>query len=448
MENEKYVLFYETNKKSNVLRILGEEFVRNNKNKGKIIYENKIYSLRELFPINDNINNELKIIMILSKNCYNKSCMFKNCSSLIEIQFNNNIYNKEDIFFNSQNNLYIGLDKDKEINNNYNNEFNYERNSFIYNSSPNEFEKVSNRREKLMYDDLKWNTKISVMKEIFSNCSSLIYIPDISEWDTSNIIDMNKVFYNCSSLPLLPDISEWNTSNVIDMNKMFYNCSSLLSIPDTSKWDIKNVSNMNEIYINCISLTSLPDIFLNKIINILNFIIISFNYLGDIPKKNNMNMNSMFEKSCSVIKLIYEIKDDKVINIFNRYFVENNKGKCKLIINNKLYSLTENYKIIDNNMKYLKIKLIILNNVKINLSCMFKDCKSFKKISFVSKDEINLENEFQSQETDNINENIYTSDPHELENQSILSNNIFEEIEDNINKNKSSIYNKFSFVYS
>ena len=108
-----------------------------------------------------------------------------------------------------------------------------------------------------------------------------IYISDISEWDTSNIIDMSKIFYNCSSLPLLPDISKWNTFNVINISKMFYNCSSLLLLSDLSKWNIKNVSNMNEIFYNCISLISLPDIFLNKIIK---------------QKKKNMNMNSMFEK--------------------------------------------------------------------------------------------------------------------------------------------------------
>ena len=49
---------------------------------------------------------------------------------------------------------------------------------------------------------------------------------------------------------------------------------------------------------------------------------------------------------------------------------------------------------------------------------------------------------------DNINENINVSGRHELEDKSNLSNNIFEEIENDINKNKSSIYNKLTFVHS
>ena len=52
---------------------------------------------------------------------------------------------------------------------------------------------------------------------------------------------MNWLFKNCSSLISLPNISKWNTSNVEEMNDLFKNCSSLISLPDISKWDITNV---------------------------------------------------------------------------------------------------------------------------------------------------------------------------------------------------------------
>ena len=45
------------------------------------------------------------------------------------------------------------------------------------------------------------------MSKIFYNCSSLKYLPDISKWDTNNVINMNGLFYICSSLEKLPDIS-------------------------------------------------------------------------------------------------------------------------------------------------------------------------------------------------------------------------------------------------
>ena len=50
------------------------------------------------------------------------------------------------------------------------------------------------------------------MSYIFSGCSSLILLPDISKWDTNNVQDMSYIFSGCSSLRLLPDISKWNVN--------------------------------------------------------------------------------------------------------------------------------------------------------------------------------------------------------------------------------------------
>ena len=41
------------------------------------------------------------------------------------------------------------------------------------------------------------------------------------------------MFADCSSLESLPDISNWNTSNVTDMEGMFEDCNKSLNIP---KW--------------------------------------------------------------------------------------------------------------------------------------------------------------------------------------------------------------------
>ena len=93
---EEYIMIYEIKTNTNYIRILGAEFVSNNKNKGRIIYNNKIYPLQETFQTEDinKINNKLKIKMLLSVNCVNKSCLFKDCSTLLIIKFNNNIYNQ------------------------------------------------------------------------------------------------------------------------------------------------------------------------------------------------------------------------------------------------------------------------------------------------------------------------------------------------------------------
>ena len=73
---------------------------------------------------------------------------------------------------------------------------------------------------------------------MFSNCNSLIELPDISKWNTKNIKDMSYLFYNCSSITYLPDISKWKTDNIINIKSMLMGCSSLLILPDISKWNI------------------------------------------------------------------------------------------------------------------------------------------------------------------------------------------------------------------
>ena len=59
---------------------------------------------------------------------------------------------------------------------------------------------------------------------MFSECSSLISLPDISGWDTKNVYYINSMFYNCSSLKSLPDLSKWDIKKVSYMNSMFYGC--------------------------------------------------------------------------------------------------------------------------------------------------------------------------------------------------------------------------------
>jgi len=63
-------------------------------------------------------------------------------------------------------------------------------------------------------------------------------------------------------------------------------------------------------------------------------------------------MKSKFEKSFSIIKLVYDIKDEKAIIIFHPDFVETNKNSCKMIINNKLSLLTDRYEVIDEKKNY------------------------------------------------------------------------------------------------
>ena len=56
---------------------------------------------------------------------------------------------------------------------------------------------------------------------------------------------MSGMFTECSSLTFLPDVSKWNTNDVTEMSYMLFECSLLSSLPDISKWNSNNVNNMN-----------------------------------------------------------------------------------------------------------------------------------------------------------------------------------------------------------
>ena len=217
---------YKPDKDKEKLRIFGEKFVDNNKNKCRIIYKNKEYNLCEFIDDIDNDYKSKDIISIKLKDYNNikeMSHMFSDCSELSSLPniFKLNMTNIKDM-----NHMFGGCIKLLSL-----------------------------------PDISKWNTSnVEDMSYIFFNCINLLSLPDISKWNTSNVKDITLMFCNCCKLSSLPDISNWNTSNVSSMSNMFGLCYELSSLPDISKWNTSNVNNMNRMFNLCKSLKSLPDI--------------------------------------------------------------------------------------------------------------------------------------------------------------------------------------------
>ena len=61
---------------------------------------------------------------------------------------------------------------------------------------------------------------------------------------------MESLFSGCTSLIKVPDLSKWNSEKIDYMNYMFADCFSLANIPDISKW-VKNKRNTFGIFNNC-----------------------------------------------------------------------------------------------------------------------------------------------------------------------------------------------------
>ena len=142
----------------------------------------------------------------------------------------------------------------------------------------------------ILPDISSWNTSsVGDMKYMFYGCSSLLYLPDISKWDTSNVNNMSYMFDSCESLSLLPDISKWNTSKVTSTSNMFSHCKSLTYFPEISKWDMSNVKDFKYMFFNCVSLSKTPEISKWKTNNAISLFV--FGYCINLITKLNQSKN-------------------------------------------------------------------------------------------------------------------------------------------------------------
>ena len=117
LKDEKTELYIEEKVKDEMLndniRILGHDFVKNNKNKAKLIINNKKYGLKDFVNYKEFINDKIKINMILSKDISNISYMFKNCVKLLEISI-------DDDFININDEKFYKFEEFFDYNNDYN----------------------------------------------------------------------------------------------------------------------------------------------------------------------------------------------------------------------------------------------------------------------------------------------------------------------------------------
>ena len=104
---KKYNLFHFLDNKEysgNVIRILDKYFIKNNKNKGKLIYKNKKYELKEYFEDIDNNSKDKDIIKLKLygiNNISDMSRIFYGCyhlTSFSEINIQQNVIDSNDIF--------------------------------------------------------------------------------------------------------------------------------------------------------------------------------------------------------------------------------------------------------------------------------------------------------------------------------------------------------------
>ena len=333
MEVERYMMLYELNEKEDQIRILGDEFVKSNYNKAKLVFNNRKFPLFSILPFDEieEKKDKIKIELILNKNICNKSYMFKNCKFLVGLSINENskifrdlgndesYYNEINSDFERKEKLSNFINRDIKDSKNYLNDVNNDY-SEILGSENNNLDNSTLLYYKNALINLEKN--YSILRGMFQNCSSIFSLPDISIYNNSNIIDMSFMFADCERLISLPDLSKWNTNNVTDLSGVFFDCSNLSSLPDISKWKTDNANNISLIFSGCERLSSLPDISKWKINNVTDiegifFDCSSLNFLPDISKWNTYNVTDMsfIFYNCTSLQVLPDISKWSTNNV-------------------------------------------------------------------------------------------------------------------------------------
>ena len=162
---------------SEKLRILGHNFIENNKNKAKIIFNNKKYKLEELKYLNSSKfkSDEIKLNLIVIKELSNYSHMFKNCFKLKGFFIYTNEINE--------------FDKEFEEYSHYSEENNEDNNSIVYRD--------------LKDIDIYYNSTRSQRTEndeYVDNLTLLYFNENICECKYKYFYNLNQMFFNCYSL--------------------------------------------------------------------------------------------------------------------------------------------------------------------------------------------------------------------------------------------------------
>ena len=256
--NNEITIVYNINKEENKIKIFGSNFVKNNINNCKILYQNKEYELKEYFEAFSKKDSMLQIKLRGINNIIDASYMFYECTSLIYLP---DIDKWDTDFITSMRCMFFGCSSIVSLPgiSKFNMEY-LENMSWMFSGCTS----LAN-----LPDISNWQIpNVYSLNGLFYKCESLVSLPDISKWDTKNVSSMSCMFYGCSKLICFPDISKWNISNVKDINELFYECTSLISLPDISKWDTSNIINMDGMFYGCSSLSELPNLSLLNIKNV------------------------------------------------------------------------------------------------------------------------------------------------------------------------------------
>ena len=176
------------------IKILDEEFIKNNINKGKLVIRNKKHSFKEFIDIKNVKEDELKIYLILSKDICNLSFIFKKCKYLLS-------------FSNLSEDIYLDKIEVPQENGSMLRNFQDDEEHSLYNNLENQ--------KDFSESEISLN-----LKETDSIKFSILSLKNDKIYLKNKFTNLRGMFFNCFLLTSLPDMSIWNTTNVKEMSQI------------------------------------------------------------------------------------------------------------------------------------------------------------------------------------------------------------------------------------
>ena len=149
-------------------------------------------------------------------------------------------------------------------------------------------------------------SKVIDMKSMFYCMRNLTTI-NLSNFDTSRVTNMSSMFYDMSSLTAL-DLSSFDTSQVTDMSDMFYNMRNLTTI-NLSNFDTSRVTNMGNMfsYMTGITTLDLSNFDTSQVTNMYGMFSFMYNLttfnLSNFDTSQVTNMYGMFSSTSNLTTL-------------------------------------------------------------------------------------------------------------------------------------------------
>jgi len=213
-----------------------------------------------------------------------------------------------------------------------------------------------------------WNDPPTSCSNMFNGIQGIIAI-DLSEFDSSKVVDMSNMFSECTFLSSL-DLRNIQISSVTNFNSMFQSCYSLTKI-DLSNLDASSAITMNGMFSHCTSLTD---------INLSNL------KLGAVK-----DMSYLFFQCNSVSKIDFLDLDTTTVETMSHMFTQCTALKSLNLLNFDTSSVTDMEEMFSNTCNLESLDLSNFNTKSlISMKKMFFNSLYLKHLDISSFDTLSV----------------------------------------------------------